>query len=63
MIGIDNRKMHNKVANAIRKTSKHAQNTGAAMAQIKKVTNKMKCEIKVKLVKGHKERDLEEKNQ
>ena len=52
-IGVDNRKSHDKVVNAIRKTSEHAQNAGAEIAQIKKVINKIKCEIKIKLVKGH----------
>ena len=55
-IGIENRKECDKLVNIIRKTSDHAQNAGAEIAQIKKVTNKIKHEIKIKLVKGHPKR-------
>ena len=32
-IGVDNRKMHNKVVNEIRKTNDYAQSAGAEIAQ------------------------------
>ena len=49
-IGIHDRKTYNKVENEIRKTNELAQNSGAEIAQINKVTKK------IKLVKGHPKR-------
>ena len=53
---VDNRNMRNKTGNKTRTTHDCAQNAGAEIAQMKKVTKKIKCKIKTKLVKGHPKR-------
>ena len=52
-IGFDNRTSHKKITQALSKPSKYTQDSGAAIARIKKIMKEAPFEIELVLVKGH----------
>ena len=54
IIGVDNRKVYQRIVEEIAKPNVYAKDSGAEIAQIKRLLEKIKFEIQIELVKGHK---------
>ena len=53
-IGVDNRKVYQRIVEEIAKPKVYAKDSGAEIAQIKRLLEKIKFEIQIELVKEHK---------
>ena len=53
-IGIDYRRAHKKIMSAIKKSNEYAKESGAEIARIKRLLKKIKFDIEIKLIRGHK---------
>ena len=52
-VGIDNKKVYRRILSEILKPSIHTQDTGAIIAQIRRILQKIKFTVEFKLIKGH----------
>ena len=53
VIGIDYRRAHRKTLESIRKSNEYAQESGAEIAKIKSLLEKIKFDVEIKLILGH----------
>ena len=54
IIKVDNRKAHQRIVETIEKPNTHAKDSGAEIAQIKRLLEKIKYKMEIELVKGRK---------
>ena len=52
-IGFDYRKGYKKIVNQIKKSNVYTQEAGAEISRIKELLEKIKFDVKLKLVRGH----------
>ena len=53
VIGIDYRRAHRKIIESIKKSNEYAQESGAEIAKIKSLLEKIKFDVEIKLIRGH----------